>query len=322
MLTQASPREDQSQECPACKALCSQIVRTGCKDFFHHFPGEWSLIECERCQLIFTAPGMPPERLQHYYPAEYSAHHTSAELSASRLGNALRKLVMVPYRLRYGEPGWRPSPVGQGRLLEVGCGSGRMLKHMAKLGWKCFGLDISRAAVAEASRHVPEATVVASSLADFRTDDRFDLLVMFHVLEHLSDPVESLNRCYDLLSPGGKLLISVPNVASFEARLFGKYWSGLDLPRHVVHFKEPVLIRMIESAGFTVLEGRPGMLASSVSESLLCMLPPTLRKGPLYTRLARLLYLLSIFPASLSYALNNRGTIELIAQKPAGGQHG
>lgn len=301
--------------CPACKSLSCRVFMEGCKDILYRCPGEWLLLECMDCQLIFRVPSLTQDNLLKYYPKEYSPYNPEAGLNGSILGGLLRNAAMFPYRLRFGSPEWTESPFGNGHLLDVGCGAGALLKQMTALGWKCWGLDVSSIAIEKAQKNVPQATYLQSTLTDLNIKHTFDAIVLSHVLEHLPDPVDSLHKCFDLLVPGGKLLIGIPNINSPEANLFGRYWSGLDIPRHMVHFRKSVIRRLLEASGFSVEKVRPTMFASSISESLIMMLPEEVRYRFLHSRVARYLYLLMVFPAALSYLLGNRGIIEIVARK-------
>jgi 2-polyprenyl-3-methyl-5-hydroxy-6-metoxy-1,4-benzoquinol methylase len=265
--------------------------------------------------VIYTAPPPKVEEISQYYPAQYHVYNPPVPLRGSLIGNALRQLAMWPYRLRFGDPDWTMRPFGAGKLLDVGCGTGRFLKQAADLGWHCWGLDLSPFAVEKARQYVPQATIFEGTLESLPIQEAFDVIVMSQVLEHVPQPVATLQRCLDLLLPGGRLIISIPNVVSWESRVFGKYWVGLDIPRHLVHFPEAVLRRLLANLGLSV-QIRPAMFASSISESLILTLPDSIRYRVLYSRLSRYLYLLTVFPAAFSYLLGNRGVIEIVAQKP------
>ena len=109
-------------------------------------------------------------------------------------------------------------------------------------------------------------------------------------------------------------MISVPNIDSLEARLFGRAWRGLDIPRHAVSFRPKVIERLLHECGFGKVSIRPQMLASSISESIILLLPNG--RQLFGSRIARLLYLAMVLPASLSYMLGNAGAIEVTAHKP------
>lgn len=303
--------------CPVCKSTSYRVFLKGCKDILYRCSGEWTLLECIHCQVVYTVPILNEGNLLEYYPADYSPYNILLTgLRERTISGFLRKAAMLPYKVRFGSPECVQQPFGEARLLEVGCGSGEFLKSMTRLGWKCWGLDVSPLAVKQAKKSAPDAVIIQSTLTEVVFEEPLDVIAMFNVLEHLPDPVESLHKCFEILAPGGKLLIGIPNVGSYEAKLFGRYWRGLDIPRHLFHFRESELRRLIEACGFTVLKVRPMMFASSISESLIMLLPERIRYCFLHSRASRYLYLLMVFPAALSYLLGNRGLIELVAQKP------
>lgn len=272
-------------------------------------------MECCTCGLVYTFPLSAAHDLLGYYPEEYSPYASVKELRATARGRLLRALLTFPYRLRFGPPDWALLPFGSGRMLDVGCGRGALLSRMAALGWKCWAIDVSQVAVAKTRVLVPGAEVAQASLEDIPWDTPFDLITALHVIEHLPDPTRALWKIWSLLAPGGRLFISLPNLDSLEARLFGRYWRGLEIPRHCVHFREGVIRSLLEQNGFLVLSVRPALFASSVSESLITLLPEAVRLQVLRSRAARYIYFLIAPFAILSYALGNRGILEILAEK-------
>ena len=153
-----------------------------------------------------------------------------------------------------------------------------------------------------------------STFDEINIMETFDFINMSHVLEHLFEPKRVLQKCFNMLAPGGELRLSIPNIDSLESRFFGRNWMGLDIPRHIVHFRAKVIKKLLQECGFEHVNIRPQMFASSISESLILLSPGG---GQLLgTQLARILYLATIFPASLSYLLGNAGAVEIKAQKP------
>ena len=306
---------DSNIACPACLSISSKIYIDGVTDLFHGMSGTWNLLECAGCGLIYVSPLIPENHISDYYPKDYSAFVAGNDVSVHPLSRSLRSLATLPYTLKFGQPGYFPSHFGNARLLDVGCGAGRYLQQMSSLGWQCTGLDISEAAIAAAKISNPEARFFVSTLGEVELGDKFDLIVMHHVLEHLYHPQKILDICNKLLLPGGKLVVSVPNIASWEARVFGRRWAGLDIPRHVLHFKELVLERLLLDAGFSIEKKRTGMFASSISESFIMCLPAMLRGRIIQSRLGRIFYLMLVPIACVSYFLGNRGTVEIVALK-------
>jgi SAM-dependent methyltransferase len=141
---------------------------------------------------------------------------------------------------------------GEGRLLDFGCGGGAFLQRMHRLGWRVTGLDISAEAIHHIRRglglHALDGTLPYPAFSP----GSFDVITMWHSLEHVHNPREVLEQAYFLLAPGGKLLVAVPNIDSLPFRWFGSSWYGLDLPRHLTHFCPHTLGWMLERAGFRV----------------------------------------------------------------------
>jgi SAM-dependent methyltransferase len=137
------------------------------------------------------------------------------------------------------------------RVLDVGCGNGAflmgLLQHHDAEAW---GLDIARGALDQLARLDGRLRLVAGELhqADL-PEEHFDLITLWHALEHDGDPVGVLRRAGQLLRPGGSLVAEVPNAAGLIARLCGRCWLGWDLPRHLVHFSAATLRRTALKAG-------------------------------------------------------------------------
>jgi SAM-dependent methyltransferase len=163
----------------------------------------------------------------------------------------------------------------RGPLLDVGCGGGLFLGMMRERGLRVVGLDFSReaAGIAWGRQQVP---AVAGDLehAPLRAGS-FAGLTMFHVMEHLYDPRAYLKAARELLAKDGRLVVQVPNAASWQARFLGRAWNGVDIPRHLTNFRGRDLEKLVESAGFEVLRRKhfslrdnPAGLASSLAPSL------------------------------------------------------
>jgi len=222
---------------------------------------------------------------------------------------------MLPFTKRYGSPDWLQMPFGGGYLLDIGCGVGGFLREAGSLGWKCYGIDTSRIAVAKAKEAAPSAVVRCASLNDLGKDEMFDFVNMSHVLEHVPNPLHTVQSCSDHLRPQGMLRLQIPNIGSMEAKFFSRRWRGLDMPRHVHHFSTESITALLSRTGFVVTGTRPAMAASSISESIVLTLPKVVRYRLLNSMLARSLYLAMVLPASLSYLFGNDGAIEVTAVK-------
>ncbi|HEY7411800.1 MAG TPA: class I SAM-dependent methyltransferase [Vicinamibacteria bacterium] len=137
------------------------------------------------------------------------------------------------------------------RVLDIGCGSGRFLAAMADRGHACEGTELTAHSGRRAAS-IPGVRVHVGPLAEASfPEGAFDMITLWHVLEHLRDPAASLRRCRRWLARDGWLVAAVPNTASWQARLFRAHWFHLDTPRHLFHFTPASLATALQQAGFT-----------------------------------------------------------------------
>jgi SAM-dependent methyltransferase len=146
-------------------------------------------------------------------------------------------------------PPWR----GRGRLLDVGCATGRFLQQMAAVGWRVSGIELDPVAAATARTVTPDVVIGDPSQIELPAAS-FDLVTAFHVVEHLPDPATALRNMLRWLAPGGLMIVEVPNVGGWGGSLFGRFWSGLDFPRHLVHFTPRTMRALVERCGGRIVE--------------------------------------------------------------------
>jgi SAM-dependent methyltransferase len=261
--------------CPLCGAR-TFTPRGRLRDIALGVPGEFYLASCDACGLAYQNPRVRVDQLGLIYPDHYGPHTRDPELSRTlrergpsvrwvlsrSLGypavrtDDVRAVDRVRARLRarrYQEefPPWR----GEGRLLDVGCASGRFLRQMSEIGWTVTGVEFDAAAARKARAVTPEIFEGDPMEAPF-APGRFDVVTAFHVIEHLPDPLGTLRRMLEWLAPGGLVIVEVPNVGGVGGRLFGRYWSGLDFPRHLTHFSPQTMEAMVKRAGGRVVAAR------------------------------------------------------------------
>jgi SAM-dependent methyltransferase len=252
---------------------CGQVTAIfhGSDRLYHTTTKQFSVVRCDECGLLRLDPTPSLEELQRYYPDNY--WFTPDQSAASRLEEAYRRLVLRDH-VHFVAQALADSQA-RGPLLDVGCGGGLFLGMMRERGLRVVGLDFSReaAGIAWARQRVP---AVAGDLerAPLRAGS-FAGLTMFHVMEHLYDPRAYLKAARELLARDGRLVVQVPNAASWQARFLGRAWNGVDIPRHLTNFRGRDLEKMLEGAGFEVLRWKhfslrdnPAGLASSLAPSL------------------------------------------------------
>jgi len=278
------------------------------------------VVECAECQLVRLYPKPAPEQLRGYYPENYWFHGGAD--TADRLADAWRRLVLRDH-VRFVERALTDAG-GQGRILDVGCGGGLLLRELGLPEERLAGLDYSvdAAAVAWGANGVP-AVCGALPRAPFAAGS-FSVVTMFHVLEHLYDPVAYVDAARDLLAPGGRLVIQTPNAGCWQFLLFGENWNGLDIPRHLIDFRESDLRNMLDYCGFEVervkhfsLRDNPAGMATSMAASLDPMsrrvrgVEETPRKK-MFKDLAYFFLVLICIPFTLLEALAHAGSTVMI----------
>jgi SAM-dependent methyltransferase len=126
------------------------------------------------------------------------------------------------------------------------------MHRMNRLGWRATGVDISSVAIERVRDRLGLDALVGSLPHPDLPAGGFDVVTMWHSLEHVHDPLAVLRSSHRLLAPGGRLLVAAPNIDSLPFRLFGPAWYGLDLPRHLTHFAPQLLRTMLTNSGFRV----------------------------------------------------------------------
>ena len=274
--------------CELCGSDRSHVIlRQG--DLTHSVSRDlFTVVRCEDCRICYLNPRPTAAEIGRYYPGEYFAplpprSRTDAERALKRfsgrikrwimedfygyptskkmgLGRWLRKLVLWPEKVRRLLRGRDILPwIGAGRVLDVGCGPGGNLATLQEQGWEVYGVEMSPAAVAQARVRVGDRIYAGTLETAPFADGFFDVVLFSHSLEHLFSPVDALTRARRLLRPEGLLVIAVPNAGSLEAKLFGPCWFPWQLPRHLYHFEQETLKRLLKRAGFRVVRFRTGV---------------------------------------------------------------
>ena len=229
--------------CPICHEVDTADEFPGSTGAPRRFP----VVRCVRCSLV----------LQKYRPTEdelEGPQRTAFGRPQRRFNAAVESAVRLARSSRVRLATRLMPP--KGRVLDVGCGRGLFLSLLRARGYRVRGTELSSLTASNAIPGVP------IDLGDLRVgqypEDHFDLVSIWHVLEHLRSPDETLAACFRSLRPGGSLLVAVPNYASVQARLGGEDWFHLDLPRHLFQFSEGTLRSLLCQSGFVIDSIRTG----------------------------------------------------------------
>ena len=221
--------------CPMCNGTDMAVEFTSTAGY--------DIVRCRDCRLVFTdartAP--PPSEL---YPA-FEQSDTAAQRGAR---SALSLFTLQRARLV-------ESARSSGRLLDYGAGAGQFARFMSGRGFEVVGLEPYSLGT---TLEEPNLRLVRAPLAQVKESlGKFDVITMWHVLEHLERPVELLTDLRSMLAPGGVLVVSVPNFSSWQAEVFRGGWFHLDPPRHLLQFEPSTLEDCLRRAGFSVTQNVP-----------------------------------------------------------------
>ena len=260
------------EACPACGETAMRTLFSATDRLYHTTNKPFLVVECEGCRLMRLYPQPTPLELSKYYPEDY--WFAPSEDKVTRLAELYRKFVLMDH-VWFVSKALSHTGAQDGLLLDVGCGGGLFLHMMRDCGVQGMGLDFSLAAAAVAFERFDIPVVCATLSKAPLLDESCKVITMFHVLEHLFDPLSYLQAAHKLLTPEGRLVIQVPNAACWQFLIMGKDWNGVDVPRHLINFRASELESLLEFAGFEVvrrkyfsLRDNPAGLATSIAPGL------------------------------------------------------
>ncbi|RIW18337.1 class I SAM-dependent methyltransferase [Algoriphagus lacus] len=208
------------------------------------------LCKCSNCELLFTNPRPKKEDIGPYYNfPEYFSHEDKAKNLTQWIYQKVRN-YSITKKVKFIE-----SLKKKGKLLDYGCGTGELLKAAKKRGWKVTGIEPSEKARNQANYKLEGK--VRESIDDLGKDSTFDVITLFHVLEHIHDLRKSTRKIINHLKSNGCLIIAVPNHESWDGKNYGKYWAGWDVPRHLYHFNLSSIEKFKEEFELELKEVKP-----------------------------------------------------------------
>ena len=229
-----------TRACPSCGG-------TACRLRFEEPP--FRIAKCRGCGLVYLLNPPPEEQLYEDYYARSAPDPAAYRLASPDA--ALAELYAINEQRAEAIQRLRASGDGPGTLLDVGCGRGYFLKTAREAGYAVTGLEVAEHAAAYARRHygLPVRVGRLASLAGEAA--HYDVVTLWHVLEHFVDPFAALGHLRTLLRPGGVCVLEVPNLYSFKFILSGGRWEGGNHPRyHRTFFTAHTLRRALRDAGF------------------------------------------------------------------------
>lgn len=267
--------------CPICSGQQRSQLHEDLKDHLFGTPGTWTLYRCSTCNSAYLDPRPTLNSIGRAYSQYYT--HVSNDIPTGIIKTLSRRarngylnrnwgshLVPASYwlgKIVAAVPSLRakadhelmrsfPKTEKGHALLDVGCGSGQFLELIKAAGWDVRGIDVDEKAVAAARKRGLDVAVGGLELYAGQ-NEIFDAITLSHVIEHVHDPLDVLKNCYRLLKKGGCLWIETPNLDGLGYSQFGKYWRGLEPPRHLVIFTTSSLRTLLKNTGFRDIKVAP-----------------------------------------------------------------
>jgi SAM-dependent methyltransferase len=259
----------------------------------------YSGYKCTSCTAGFLFPRITYEEIEEScYGDDYHIYRPNQRRGGAfgRLKLKVRKAVLDHF-LGYGERHWyaplfysfflrvafyprrHDDTHGAGKVLDIGCGSGKYLSYLKELGWDVYGIEPSHRGVSIAHASGLSNVVEGNGSNIPFPDKTFDVINMHHVFEHVDDPDPTLQAIHHALKDNGELVITVPNFNSLASRVFGRYWGGIDLPRHFFYYNVPSLQKILAKHGFQIRETYFSDTFRGFASALSCLLTNDMRSS-------------------------------------------
>ena len=295
-----------SFECGICGGKAGEFLYSATDVNFRTTDERFSVVRCTACGTSQTVPRPPEHSLGRFYPPSYyPTGGYSRAYYRRRIQPSQRDKLAIVLRFRQS-----------GTLLDVGCGAGFFVREAAERGFSAQGIEFSREAVEFGMREGDIRLTEGDLLHTPFPDSSFDIVTLWHVMEHLPRPVETLKRIRSLLKPGGILVAAVPNFDSLQARFFRGRWYHLEVPRHLYHFTPGTLRRLLDAGGFNVLAENQHSPEHNWAGILGSLVPLVAPNGSYPGRLVRLVAgrPLARGAAAVETAFHRGGTFTLISE--------
>ncbi len=212
----------------------------------------FGIIQCNSCSFKVTSPRPLNNELGAYYKSEdYVSHNNSNTGIINKLYQLVKKRAL---KTKFGIV---RSYVSRGTILDYGCGTGSFLSVCKKNGWETFGIEPDDGARKLACTETVNLFQDKTTLLRLVPEQKFEVISLWHVLEHVTDITETLQFFKSKLQKEGILFVAVPNVISYDACHYKENWAAYDVPRHLYHFEKKTIKALVEPFGFQLRETIP-----------------------------------------------------------------
>jgi len=236
-----------------------------CKDYAVS-QEEFSIFQDKEAELLVTSPQPAEENLNKYYESpDYISHTDSKKTVIDQIYQWVKKSSLKS----------KVNLIDQlapekGSLMDIGCGTGDFMVACKKNGWRTTGIEPNEKARTigqeklESSSGIKNYENIFQNIKEYRTtverdrgEKRFDIITLWHVLEHVPDITNYVRELHKLLAENGTLVVAVPNYKSYDATVYGKFWAAYDVPRHLWHFSKRSISLLFSRVEMEIIEIKP-----------------------------------------------------------------
>lgn len=229
--------------CPVCKQASLKTILS-LNDYF--LTNEiFSICECQNCKLKFTNPRPSENELSKYYESAEYISHTNNSIGFFNQTYKLVRQYAISRKVKFIK-----SFLSRGNLLDIGSGTGEFINHIKSKKFNVTGIEPNYNARIKAIEKYG-LDVIDEVEIDQLQKASFDIITLWHVLEHVYDLNQRIIQIKNLLKSNGVLIIAVPNCDSFDAKHYKNYWAAYDVPRHLYHFNPSTLLHLFNANGFS-----------------------------------------------------------------------
>lgn len=238
--------------CPVCNS--KNIIHLLTAEDYLVSRNKFQVDSCQDCELRFTNPRPDDDKLASYYDSEeYISHSDDDNTLVGKLYKIARSFALKRKRKLIEKLS------ANKQLLDMGCGTGYFIDYCQQHGWHVDGVEPNDIARKQAEEKT--SIKIKQDLSEVE-EKKFEVITLWHVLEHLPNLEQTLNQLKSLLAPGGVLIIAVPNFEAYEASVFKEHWAAYDVPRHLYHFNRKSLGFMANKHGLKIARTYPMKLDS------------------------------------------------------------
>ena len=257
------------EKCPICKM--SQFTQYMESKDFSVSKEVFCMVKCSNCNLVFTNPRPTDNGIAKYYASDHYISHTNSKKNLFEKTYQTIRSIAIKNKFKLIS-----SYFTKGNVLDIGCGTGNFLNFCKEKKWGTRGVEPNDMARNKAISNY--RLTIDSSIDLNKITERFNVITMWHVLEHVTDLNKTLVNLNHLIKENGKIIVAVPNLNSYDSSFYKNYWAAYDLPIHLYHFTKDSITSLFKSHNFKLIKTK-GMPFDSFYVSLLSEKYKTGRKN-------------------------------------------